>query len=111
MNYFKTRAARLLAIGETLADVAKIIGKTENTLKRWMLEKEFQKVLFDNLKGAALRVIQGYLSGEHKDKDKVTAALSLLRITKSPKTKLAEIDDDEGLGEFSEAALKRLGGD
>ena len=116
LTYSKTRAAKLLAVGDTLAEVAKVVGKTETTLKRWMLEPTFRKILLDNMEGAALRVVQGYLSGEHDDKDRALAALALLRFVKAakpgrPPKNQADDEDNEGLGEFSEEQLRRFTSD
>ncbi|KKK52595.1 hypothetical protein LCGC14_3103310 [marine sediment metagenome] len=117
MNYQKTRAARLLAVGETIQSVAGTVGKTENTLKMWMLEPVFRKILLDNMEGAALRVVQGYLSGEHDNKDRATTALALLRLVRAkapgrPRKDPNRRDDEEDtdLDEFSEEAIKRLAG-
>ena len=112
----KERAAKLLAVGDPIASVAETVGKSEQTVKLWLLEPDFRQVLLDNVAGAALRVIVGYLTGEHTDKDKAMVALALLRMNKpvsAPRRngphRLTE--DETDIGEFSEDQLKRLTGD
>ncbi len=111
----KERAAKLLAVGETLAETAKIVGKTEQTVKLWLLEPDFCQFLRENTSGAALRVIVGYLTGEHMNKDKTMVALALLRMNRPqapPKGNGRRDNEDEtDLTEFSEDQLKRLEGD
>ncbi len=111
----KERAAGLLAIGESLESTAKLVGKTENTIKLWMLEDGFRKILRENASGAALRIVVGYLTNEHSDKDRAMVALALLRMNKgaaSPRGNgRRDAEDETDLGEFSEEQLKRLTGD
>ncbi len=112
----KERAAKLLAVGETLAETAKIVGKTEQTVKLWLLEPDFCQFLRENTSGAALRVIVGYLTGEHQNKDKTMVALALLRMNRpvpnGRQSRGKRDDEDEtDLTEFSEDQLKRLEGD
>ena len=112
----KERAAKLLAVGDTMASVAEAVGKTEQTVKLWLLEPDFRQILLNNVAGAALRVIIGYLTDEHADKDKAMVALALLRMNKpvsAPRrngvNRLTEDETDvEG---FSKAQLSRLEGD
>ena len=115
----KERAAKLLAVGESMSDVAKAVQKTEQTVKLWLLDKEFCSLLRDNAGGAALRILVGYLTGENEDKDRAMVALALLRMTKPPsprgdgKTRFAisNGEDETDIDEFSEEQLKRLTGD
>ncbi len=115
MYYSKQRAARLLAVGESMESVARTVGKTEQTVKLWLLEPDFCQLLRDNAAGAALRIIIGYLAGEHSDKDKAMVALALLRMNKpGPNGRQSRgrpvAKDDTDLKEFSEDQLKRLTG-
>ena len=112
----KDRAAKLLAVGESMSDVAKAVDKSEQTVKLWLLDEDFCQILRENAAGAAIRIIVGYLTGEHFDKDKAMVALALLRMNKpvSPprKGERKPVSEDEtDLDEFSEEQLKRLTGD
>ncbi len=112
----KERAAKLLAVGESIADVAKTVKKEEQTVKLWLLESDFRQILLENAAGAAIRIIVGYLTGEHYDKDKAMVALALLRMNKPKpvvftKKELQAYEDETNLAEFSEDQLKRLTGD
>ena len=111
----KERAAKLLAVGESIEDVAKALKKEEQTVKLWLLEADFRQILLENAAGAAIRIIVGYLTGEHYDKDKAMVALALLRMNKPIRVtgkrngeKVAEEETD--LEEFSVDQLKRLTG-
>ncbi len=111
----KERAAKLLAVGESIADVAGVLKKSEQTVKLWLLDEDFCQILRENAAGAAIRIIVGYLTGEHYDKDKAMVALALLRMNKpvsprnGPNKPVSE--DETDLEEFSEDQLKRLTGD
>ena len=112
----KERAAKLLAVGESIADVAEAVKKSEQTVKLWLLDEDFCQILRENAAGAAIRIIVGYLTGEHFDKDKAMVALALLRMNKplrvTGKRNGEKVDEDEtDLEEFSEDQLKRLTGD
>ncbi len=112
----KERAAKLLAVGESIEDVAKSLKKEEQTVKLWLLEADFRQILLENAAGAAIRIIVGYLTGEHYDKDKAMVALALLRMNRPPKTQgngrgKRDTEDETDLEEFSEDQLKRLTGD
>ncbi len=112
----KERAAKLLAVGESIADVAKTVKKEEQTVKLWLLESDFRQILLENAAGAAIRIIVGYLTGEHYDKDKAMVALALLRMNKpvSPPRnggRKPVSEDETDLEEFSVDQLKRLTGD
>ncbi len=112
----KERAAKLLAVGESIPDVAKALRKEEQTVKLWLLESDFRQILLENAAGAAIRIIVGYLTGEHYDKDKAMVALALLRMNKpvspprkGPRRPVSE--DETDIDGFSEDQLKRLTGD
>ena len=112
----KEKAAKLLAVGESISDVAKAIKKDEQTIKLWLLDEDFCQVLRENVQGAALRIIIGYLTDEHADKDKAMVALALLRMNKTPSSgrqSRGKQDPEDGtdLGGFNEDQLKRLEGD
>ncbi len=116
----KERAAKLLAVGESMTDVAKAVQKTERTVKLWLLDKEFCSLLRDNAGGAALRILVGYLTGENEDKDRAMVALALLRMTKTPAPRgngsstryaVSNAEDETDIDGFSEDQLKRLTGD
>jgi hypothetical protein len=112
----KERAAKLLAVGDSMSEVAKAIGKTEKTVKLWLLDSDFCDLLRRNASGAALRHLVGYLSGENEDKDRAMVALALLRMNKpsSPPRngpRRTDTEDEPGLEEFSTEQLKRLTGD
>ncbi len=109
----KERAAKLLAVGESIEDVAKTVKKDEQTVKLWLLDEEFCRLLRANAGGAALRILVGYLTGENEDKERAMVALALLRMNKPPlsigqRMHAANERDSE---EFSEEQLKRLTGD
>jgi hypothetical protein len=111
----KERAAKLLAVGDSIQDVAKSVKKSEQTVKLWLLESDFRQILLENAAGAAIRIIVGYLTGEHYDKDKAMVALALLRMNKPPKPQgngrgKRDTEDETDLEEFSEDQLKRLEG-
>ena len=112
----KERAAKLLAVGESIADVAQALKKEEQTVKLWLLESDFRQILLENAAGAAIRIIVGYLTGEHYDKDKAMVALALLRMNK-PTAPIRngsgkrDAEVDLVLGEYSEDEQKRLEGD
>jgi len=111
----KERAAKLLAVGESLSDVAKAVQKTERTVKLWLLDKDFCSLLRDNAGGAALRILVGYLTGENEDKDRAMVALALLRMNKPPPLprgngRKRDSEDETDIDEFSEDQLKRLTG-
>ena len=115
----KEKAAKLLAVGEPIGEVAKAVKKDEQTVKLWLLEEDFCQLLRENVAGAALRIIIGYLTDEHADKDKAMVALALLRMNSGGKmtrtlrenrTVIAG-EDETDLQEFSEDQLKRLEGD
>ena len=109
----KEKAAKLLAVGESIADVAKAVGKSEQTIKLWLLDEDFCQVLRENVQGAALRIIIGYLTDEHADKDKAMVALALMRMNKpAPSGRKKPMSEDEtDLDGFNEEQLKRLEGD
>ena len=111
----KEKAAKLLAVGESIADVAKAVGKSEQTIKLWLLDEDFCQVLRENVQGAALRIIIGYLTDEHADKDKAMVALALMRMNKpvSPRTgrNKPASEDETDLDGFNEEQRKRLEGD
>ena len=115
----KERAAKLLAVGESIEDVAKAVDKSEQTVKLWLLDPEFCRLLRENAAGAAIRIIVGYLTAEHYDKDKAMVALALLRMNKpvSPPPNGARgrnkpvSEGETDLDEFSEDEIKRLTGD
>ena len=112
----KERAAKLLAVGESIADVAKAVKKEEQTVKLWLLDEDFCRILRENAAGAAIRIIVGYLTGENADKDKAMVALALLRMNRPPKPQGngEENKDDENkpdLSEFSKDQRKRLTGE
>lgn len=113
----KERAAKLLAVGESIEDVAKTVKKDEQTVKLWLLEPEFCQILRDNVQGTALRIIVGYLTDDHEDKHKAMVALALIRMDKSRSVSssggvvldpLRRGDQPPG---FSEEQLKRLKGE
>ncbi len=109
----KERAAKLLAVGESIEDVAKAVKKTEETIKLWLLEPDFRQILLENAAGAAIRIIVGYLTGEHYDKDNAMVALGLLRMNKpvSPPRnggRKPVSEDETDIDEFSVDQLKRL---
>ena len=112
----KEKAAKLLAIGDSIEDVAKAVKKEEQTVKLWLLDEDFCRILRENAAGAAIRIIVGYLTGEHYDKDKAMVALALLRMNKpvapirSGRGK-RDTEDETDLTEFSEDQLHRLTGD
>ena len=110
----KEKAAKLLAVGESMSAVAAAIKKDEQTVKLWLLDEDFCQVLRENVQGAALRIIIGYLTDEHADKDKAMVALALLRMNKpvSPRTgRNKPVSEDEtDLAGFNEEQLKRLEG-
>ncbi|KKK50183.1 hypothetical protein LCGC14_3127540, partial [marine sediment metagenome] len=60
----KERAAKLLAVGESMSEVATAVKKSEQTVKLWLLESDFRQILLENAAGAAIRIIVGYLTGE-----------------------------------------------
>jgi len=112
----KERAAKLLAVGEAMSDVAIAVKKSESTVKLRLLEPDFRQILLENAAGAAIRIIVGYLTGEHYDKDKAMVALALLRMNKPypPPRRNGRKSDDEDetdIDGFSEDQLKRLTGD
>lgn len=116
----KERAAKLLAVGEPISSVAVTVKKDEQTVKLWLLEPGFRQILLENAAGAAIRIIVGYLTGEHYDKDRAMVALALLRMNKTPAprdkggTHFAMSnggDDETDIDGFSEEQLKRLTGD
>ena len=113
----KEKAAKLLAVGESMKDVAKAVKKDEQTVKLWLLEEDFCQLLRENVQGAALRIIIGYLVDEHADKDKAMVALALLRMNKpSAPTRgngrgRRDTEDETDIDGFSEDQLKRLTGD
>ena len=109
----KKRAAKLLAVGDSMSDVAKAVGKTEKTVKLWLLDPEFCDLLRRNASGAALRHLVGYLAGENAGKDRAMVALALLRMDK-PKPAVTsgrerrDSEDETDIEGFSEEQLKRL---
>lgn len=116
MYPLKERAAKLLAVGESMESVAALVNKSEQTVKLWLLEPDFRQFLLANAAGAAVRIIVGYLTGEHYDKDKAMVALALLRMNKPVSTPRrngprSPNEDETDLDEFSEDQLKRLTGD
>ena len=99
-----------------MKDVAKAVKKDEQTVKLWLLEDDFCQLLRENVHGAALRIVIGYLTDEHADKHKAMVALSLLRMNKPVSTARHKTtdrfnEDETDLEEFSEDQLKRLEGD
>ena len=113
----KEKAAKLLAVGEPIKDVAEAVKKDEQTVKLWLLEEDFCQILRENVQGAALRIIIGYLTDEHADKDKAMVALALIRMAKggwSPRRNgpgIKPTQDGTDLDGFSADQLKRLEGD
>ena len=111
----KERAAKLLAVGESIPDVAKALKKSEQTVKLWLLEPDFRQILLKNAAGAAIRIIVGYLTGEHYDKDKAMVALALLRMNKPPAPtrnggRKRDTEDETNTDGFSQEQLERLTG-
>ena len=112
----KERAAKLLAVGESIPEVATAVKKSEQTVKLWLLESDFRQILLENAAGAAIRIIVGYLTGEHYDKDKAMVALALLRMNK-PTAPIRngrgkrDIEDETDIDGFSEDQIKRLTSD
>ncbi len=116
MYQAKERAAKLLAVGESIQSVAKTVKKDEQTVKLWLLDEDFCRILRENAAGAAIRIIVGYLTGEHYDKDKAMVALALLRMNKDKpavpaRRELRDTEDETDVDGFSEDQLKRLEGD
>jgi hypothetical protein len=114
----KEKAAKLLAVGEPIKDVAEAVKKDEQTVKLWLLEEDFCQILRENVQGAALRIIIGYLTDEHTDKDKAMVALALLRMNKpgpsigqQAHAAMERVNDETALDRFSEEQRKRLEGD
>jgi len=113
----KERAAKLLAVGDSMPEVAKAVGKTEKTVKLWLLDPEFCELLRKNASGAALRHLVGYLAGENEDKERAMVALALLRMSRPNPTprdgpRRRDTEDETDVDGFSEDQLKRLtGGD
>ena len=99
-----------------MEDVAKAVGKTEQTVKLWLIDPAFRQALLENATGAAILILVGCLAGEHFDKDKARIALGLLKLGKvgrpkgSSNGRLDQDDDpdDPDLLEFSEDQLRRL---
>ena len=116
MYPLKERAAKLLAVGDSIESVAKALKKEEQTVKLWLLEPDFCQILRENAAGAAIRIIVGYLTGEHPDKDKAMVALALLRMNKPPPPPRGngrgsrDTEDETDVDGFSEDQLKRLTG-
>ena len=111
----KERAAKLLAVGESIEAVAKAVKKSERTIKLWHLDPEFCLVLRENAAGAAIRILIGYLTKENEDKNRAMVALALLRMNKPKPTvptrsELRDPEDDTDIDEFSVVQLKRLTG-
>jgi len=111
----KEKAAKLLAVGESMKDVAKAVKKDEQTVKLWLLEEDFCQLLRENVQGAALRIIIGYLVDEHADKDKAMVALALLRMNKPPAPtrnggRKRDTEDETNTDGFSQEQLERLTG-
>ncbi len=112
----KERAAKLLAVGESIPEVATAVKKSEQTVKLWLLESDFRQILLENAAGTAIRIIVGYLTGEHYGKDKAMVALALLRMNK-PVAPIRngrgkrDTEDETDIDGFSEEQLKRLTGD
>jgi hypothetical protein len=109
----KERAAKLLAVGESIEAVAKAVKKDERTVKLWHLDPEFCLLLRENAAGAAIRILIGYLTNENDDKDRAMVALALLRMNKpvSPPRnggRKPGSEDETDLEEFSEEQLTRL---
>ncbi len=115
MHYQKDRAAKLLAVGDTVEEVAKVVGRKPSTVKLWMLEPEFNDVILKHIAGAALKIVVDYMTGEDVDKDRVRVALTLIKLSKSPgkvgRAATKEDKEDADLGEFTEAALKKMSGE
>ena len=112
----KERAAKLLAVGESIEEVAKTVKKDEQTVKLWLLDEEFCTLLRANAGGAALRILVGYLTGENEDKDRAMVALALLRMNKPPTPprgngRRGRDEDETDIEGFSEDQLKRLTGE
>ncbi len=112
----KERAAKLLAVGESIESVAKAVKKSERTIKLWHLDPDFCLVLRENAAGAAIRILIGYLTKENEDKDRAMVALALLRMNKPPTPprnggRKRDTEDDTDIEEFSVEQLKRLTGD
>ena len=100
-------------MGEPIEAVAKAVKKDEQTVKLWLLDEDFCQILRENVQGAALRIIVGYLTDEHADKDKAMVALALLRMNKpgSPPRnggRKRDTEDETDLEEFTSEQLKRL---
>jgi len=118
INFYKQRAANLLSIGESIEDVAKAVGKSEQTVKLWLIALAFRRALLENAEGAATRVLIEYISGKAGgSKDRAMVALAVLKLGKVGRPKgssngLQDQDDDPDgpdLLEFSEDQLRRLG--
>ncbi len=97
-----------------MEDVAKAVGKTEQTVKLWLIDPAFRQALLENAAGAAILILVGCLAGEHFDKDKAMVALGLLKLGKVGRPKGTrgqggeEDPDGPDLLEFSEDQLQRL---
>ena len=101
-----------------MSAVAAAIKKDEQTIKLWLLDEDFCQVLRENVQGAALRIIIGYLTDEHADKDKAMVALALLRMNKPPPSlgrrvhaAMEQANEENARAGFDEEQLKRLEGD
>ncbi len=103
-----------------MEDVAKAVGKTEQTVKLWLIDPAFRRALLKNAEGAATRVLTEYISGQAgSNKDKAMVALAVLKLGKVGRPKGSsngrlDQDDEEdpdgpGLDEFTEDQLTRLG--
>ncbi len=119
----KERAAKLLAVGESIEDVAKAVKKKEETVKLWQLDKDFARaidghcqVILESAAGVAIQVAVGYLAKKHADKDRAMVALALLRMNKpvSPPRnggRKPVSEDETDTDRYSIEQLKRLTGD
>lgn len=112
----QVRAAKLIAVGDSIEAVAKAVGKEVRTVKLWFLDEDFRRLVLKDAGSGAVRILVGYISGENDDRSRAMMALALLRMNKTPTPRdgsgpkpLGEEDTD--LDEFSEAQLRRLAGD
>lgn len=113
----KEKAAKLLAIGDSIEDVATAVSRSENTIRRWLLVKDFQAVIVENLAGAALVAVVEYLTGG-TDAERARLGLSVLKMRTAkgqpgrPRKEIPDDDEDEtDISEFSAEQIGKLTGD
>ena len=109
-------AAAALADGKVIEVVAKEVGRTPNTVRKWLNDPEFQVAMIRGVRGTALYMLAQNLKygGDPKISQAALATLRWLGAGKPGKPrqnpKEPEVDDETDLGEFSEESLKRLKG-